>query len=178
MVTPMLRAVLLADLVDSTAFIENFGDARAALALKRLDLQIRDLLEFTGGRLIDKSDGLLAIFERPVQAVDFALRYQQALRQFSSNEGSTLTARVGIHVGEVMTWSNSAPDIAAGAKPLEVEGLAKPMTARVMSSSPQRNASKSPASSSIRASESGPRSRTMSQPWDSINAWCGPGVSW
>ena len=132
-VTPMLRAVLLADLVDSTAFIERFGDARAALALQRLDLQIRDLLEFTGGRLIDKADGLLAIFERPVQAVDFALRYQQALRHFSSSEGSTLTARVGIHVGEVMTWSNPDHAIAAGAKPLEVEGLAKPIAARLMS---------------------------------------------
>lgn len=132
-VTPLLRAVLLADLVDSTAFIERFGDARAALALKRLDLQIRDLLEFTGGRLIDKADGLLAIFERPIQAVDFALRYQQALRHFSSSEGSTLTARVGIHVGEVMTWSNSDHAVAAGAKPLEVEGLAKPVAARLMS---------------------------------------------
>ena len=132
-VTPMLRAVLLADLVDSTAFIERFGDARAAVALQRLDLQIRDLLEFTGGRLIDKADGLLAIFERPIQAVDFALRYQQALRNFSSSEGSTLTARVGIHVGELMTWSNTDHAVAAGAKPLEVEGLAKPVAARLMS---------------------------------------------
>ena len=131
-VTPLLRAVLLADLVDSTAFVAGFGDERAARALQRLDLQIRDLLEFTGGRLIDKADGLLAIFERPIQAVDFALRYQQALRQFSANEGTTLTARVGIHVGEVMTWSNPAAAVAAGAKPLEVEGLAKPVAARLM----------------------------------------------
>ena len=131
-VTPLLRAVLLADLVDSTAFIESFGDARAAVGLQRLDLRIRDLLEFTGGRLIDKADGLLAIFERPIQAVDFALRYQQALREFSSSEGATLLARVGIHVGEVMTWSNADRDILAGAKPLEVEGLAKPVAARLM----------------------------------------------
>ena len=132
-VTPLLRAVLLADLADSTAFLQRFGDARAATALQRLDLQIRDLLEFTGGRLIDKADGLLAIFERPIQAVDFALRYQQALRQFSVDEGTPLAARVGIHVGEVMTWSNSPKDVQAGAKPLEVEGLAKPIAARLMS---------------------------------------------
>ena len=131
-VTPLLRAVLLADLVDSTAFIQSFGDARAAVALQQLDLRIRDLLEFTGGRLIDKADGLLAIFERPIQAVDFALRYQQALREFSSSEGAALLARVGIHVGEVMTWSNADSDILAGAKPLEVEGLAKPVAARLM----------------------------------------------
>jgi putative peptide modification system cyclase len=132
-VTPLLRAVLLADLVDSTAFIERFGDERAALALQRLDLQIRDLLEFTGGRLIDKADGLLAIFERPIQAVDFALRYLHALRHFSDgDDGPALTARIGIHVGELMTWSNTDSAIAAGAKPLEVEGLAKPVAARLM----------------------------------------------
>lgn len=131
-VTPMLRAVLLADLVDSTAFISGFGDERAARALQRLDLQIRDLLDFTGGRLIDKADGLLALFERPVQAVDFALRYQQAMRQFGLEEGVNLTARVGIHVGELMTWSNTDQAVLAGAKPLEVEGLAKPMAARLM----------------------------------------------
>jgi putative peptide modification system cyclase len=129
----MLRAVLLADLVDSTAFIAGFGDERAARALQRLDLQIRDLLEFTGGRLIDKADGLLALFERPIQAVDFALRYQQAMRQFSADEGVQLSARVGIHVGELMTWSNTDQAVLAGAKPLEVEGLAKPMAARLMS---------------------------------------------
>jgi putative peptide modification system cyclase len=131
-VTPLLRAVLLADLVDSTAFVAGFGDERAARALQRLDLQIRDLLEFTGGRLIDKADGLLALFERPIQAVDFALRYQQAMRQFSEDEGVRLSARVGIHVGELMTWSNTDQAVLAGAKPLEVEGLAKPMAARLM----------------------------------------------
>src|SRR4249919_2282829 len=131
-VTPVLRAVLLADLADSTAFVQHHGDARAATILQRMDLKIRDLLEFTGGRLIDKADGLLALFERPIQAVDFALRYQQALRQFSAEEGAQLAARVGIHVGELMTWSNSEQDVRAGAKPLEVEGLAKPVAARLM----------------------------------------------
>jgi putative peptide modification system cyclase len=131
-VTPVLRAVLLADLADSTAFVQRFGDVRAATVLQRLDLQIRDLLEFTGGRLIDKSDGLLAIFERPIQAVDFALRYQQVLRQLSVDEGEPIAARVGIHVGELMTWTNTDQDVRAGAKPLEVEGLAKPVAARLM----------------------------------------------
>jgi putative peptide modification system cyclase len=131
-VTPVLRAVLLADLADSTAFVQRFGDVRAASVLQRLDLQIRDLLEFTGGRLIDKADGLLAIFERPIQAVDFALRYQQALRQLSVDEGEPIAARVGIHVGELMTWTNTDQDVRAGAKPLEVEGLAKPVAARLM----------------------------------------------
>ena len=132
-VTPMLRTVVLADLADSTQFIERLGDAPAAALLQRLDLQIRDLLVFTNGRLIDKADGLLALFERPVQAVDFALRYQHALRDLSADVGMELKARIGIHVGDVMTWVNTPQAVAAGAKPLEVEGLAKPVAARLMS---------------------------------------------
>ena len=131
--TPLLRAVLLADLADSTAMIERLGDVAAAQLLQKLDLRIRDLIEFTGGRLIDKSDGLLVIFERPIQAVDFALRYQQLLRETERDEGFNLRARVGIHVGELMTWTNPVLAVAAGAKPLEVEGLAKPVAARLMS---------------------------------------------
>ena len=44
-----------------------------------------------------------------------------------------LQARAGLHVGEVLTWRNSDEAVRVGAKPLEVEGLAKPMAARLMS---------------------------------------------
>ena len=132
-VTPLLRTVLLADLVDSTAAIEKLGDARAASLMQRLDLRLRDLLEITNGRLIDKADGLFALFERPIQAVDFALRYQRALMELGREENIRLQARVGMHVGEVMTWENPPAAVIAGAKPLEVEGLAKPVAARLMS---------------------------------------------
>ncbi len=44
-----------------------------------------------------------------------------------------VAARVGIHVGEVMLRENPPEDVARGAKPLEVEGLAKPTAARLMS---------------------------------------------
>lgn len=130
--TALLRTLLLADLAESTTLVEQLGDARTAVLLQRLDLQTRDLLGFTGGRLIDKADGLLAMFERPLQAVDFALRYQRLLQEVSQQEGMSLQARVGIHVGEVMTWENPPQAVAAGAKPLEVEGLAKPVAARLM----------------------------------------------
>ena len=132
-VTPVLRTLLMADLADSTALIERLGDVAAAAMMQRLDLHVRDLLAFTGGRLIDKADGLLALFERPVQAVDFALRYQRSLADVANQENLSLQARIGIHVGEVMTWENPPHAVAAGAKPLEVEGLAKPVAARLMS---------------------------------------------
>lgn len=131
-VTPMLRTVLLCDIVESTALIERLGDLRAVALLKRHDQLLRQLMELCHGQLIDKADGVLALFERPIQALDFALRYQRGLRELGALEGLDLKARIGLHVGDVMTWANEPKDVLAGAKAFEVEGLAKPVAARLM----------------------------------------------
>ncbi|HET6603998.1 MAG TPA: putative peptide modification system cyclase [Xanthomonadaceae bacterium] len=127
-----LRTVMLCDLVDSTALIERLGDRRGSDCIRGHDHAVRELLDRHGGREIDKTDGFLALFERPIQAVAFALDYQRRLRTLSEDCGQALSARVGIHVGEVVTWDNEAAAVAAGAKRTEVEGLAKPVAARLM----------------------------------------------
>jgi len=131
-VRPMLRAVLVCDIVDSTALVEQLGDARAAIFLQRHDQLLLQAMKLCHGQLVDKADGVLALFERPIQALDFALRYQRGLHELGKAEGFALKARTGIHVGDVMTWANHPRDVAAGAKPFEVEGLAKPVAARLM----------------------------------------------
>jgi len=131
-VTPMLRTVLLCDIVESTALVERLGDMRAVALLKRHDQLLRQLMDLCHGQLIDKADGVLALFERPIQALDFALRYQRGLRELGAVEGLDLMARIGLHVGDVMTWANEPNDVLAGAKAFEVEGLAKPVAARLM----------------------------------------------
>lgn len=131
-VTPMLRTVLLCDIVESTALIERLGDLRAVALLKRHDQLLRQLMDLCHGQLIDKADGVLALFERPIQALDFALRYQRGLRELGAVEGTDLKARIGLHVGDVMTWANEPKEVLAGAKAFEVEGLAKPVAARLM----------------------------------------------
>lgn len=131
-VTPMLRTVLLCDIVESTALVERLGDLRAVDLLKRHDQLLRQLMELCHGQLIDKADGVLALFERPIQALDFALRYQRGLRELGAMAGLDLKARIGLHVGDVMTWANEPKDVLAGAKAFEVEGLAKPVAARLM----------------------------------------------
>jgi len=131
-VTPMLRTVLLCDIVESTALVERLGDARAAALLQRHDQMLRQLIALCHGQVVDKADGVLALFERPIQALDFALRYQRGLRELGTLEGLDLKARIGLHVGDVMTWPNSPKDVLAGAKAFEVEGLAKPVAARLM----------------------------------------------
>jgi len=131
--SPTICTLLLCDLVASTQLVERVGDATAADLLARHDRFARDLLSTCNGREIDKSDGFLLLFERPVEAVRFAIAYQAKLREFGAAVGSKMASRVGIHLGEVVLRENSPDDVARGAKPLEVEGLAKAIAARVMS---------------------------------------------
>jgi putative peptide modification system cyclase len=129
---PRVHTLLLCDLVDSTALVERLGDAAAAELFRKHDRIAREALQRHRGREIDKTDGFLVLFERPLHAVGFALDYQRALNELGSGGAKPLAARVGIHVGEVVLWENASADIAAGAKPVEVEGLAKSVAARLM----------------------------------------------
>jgi TolB-like protein/class 3 adenylate cyclase/tetratricopeptide (TPR) repeat protein len=130
---PAIRTLLLCDLVASTQLVERLGDSGAADLLARHDRIARDLLSTFNGREIDKSDGFLLLFERPIEAVRFAIAYQAKLRDLSATFGSEMVTRVGIHLGEIVLRGNSPEDVVRGAKPLEVEGLAKAIAARVMS---------------------------------------------
>jgi predicted ATPase/class 3 adenylate cyclase len=122
------RALLLTDLVDSTRLTESLGDAAAAALWTAHDRAARERLGAWRGREIDKSDGFLLLFECAADALGYALDYHRALAAIDSR----LRARVGLHVGPVSLRANEAADIARGAKPLEVEGVAKPVAARVM----------------------------------------------
>ena len=130
--TAVLRTLVVCDLVDSTALVERLGDQRAAELFRRHDRLARALMQQHGGREIDKTDGFLLMFERPIQAVAFALAYLRDIAALGTAEQASLAARFGIHVGEVVVWDNLAQDVQKGAKPTEVEGLVKPVAARLM----------------------------------------------
>lgn len=131
-IAPVLRTLVLCDLADSTALVGRLGDQQAAELFRRHDRVVRTLLNAHAGREIDKTDGFLAMFDRPIQAVAFALDYQRQLRQLSDEERCALAARVGIHIGDVLVWDNAQEDVANGAKATEVEGLVKPIASRLM----------------------------------------------
>lgn len=131
--SPQLRTLLLTDLCDSTALVESIGDVATATLFRDHDRLVLDLQQRWRGRLIDRSDGLLLMFERPIDGLGFALDYVRTLEAMSASLGMELKARAGLHVGEVLTWRNTDEAVLAGAKPLEVEGLAKPIAARLMS---------------------------------------------
>lgn len=130
---PALCTLLLLDLVESTALLDRLGEKRAAELIRRHDRLARDLMRRHRGREIDKTDGFLVLFERPIQACAFALEYQRRLAELARLEDAALAARIGIHVGEAVIWENPPEEVVRGAKPVEVEGLVKPAAARLMS---------------------------------------------
>jgi predicted ATPase/class 3 adenylate cyclase/Tfp pilus assembly protein PilF len=129
---PTIRALLLTDLVDSTRLVETLGDARAAEIFAAHDRVARDLLPPHRGREIDRTDGFLLLFEGTRQAAAYAVAYHQAVTKLGKELDIGLSGRAGIHEGEVILRENPPEDVARGAKPLEVEGIAKPTAARIM----------------------------------------------
>ena len=120
------RALLFTDVVDSTRLVERLGDARAAEVWSAHDRRARELLARHRGSEIDRADGFFLLFDEARDAAAFALGYHDAIADLG------LVARVGLHVGPMTLRENAAADVARGAKPVEVEGLAKPLAARVM----------------------------------------------
>ena len=121
-----LHALLFTDVVDSTLLAQRLGDAGAAQVWSEHDRRARELLVRHGGREIDRADGFFLLFDDAQAAAGYALDYHRALAHIS------LVARAGVHVGEVTLRANHVDDVARGAKPVEVEGVAKPLAARVM----------------------------------------------
>ena len=122
------RALLLTDIVDSTATAEALGDAAAAALWSAHDRSARDLLPVWRGREIDKTDGMLLLFDHAADALGYARAYNQAIRLLPV----PISSRAGLHFADVTLRENSAADVLLGAKPLEVDGVAKPLAARVM----------------------------------------------
>ena len=119
------HVLLLTDIVESTKRTERLGDAATAALWTRHDRVARDLLVAYDGREIDRTDGFLFLFPTVADAVAYALAYHREIRPLD------LRARVGVHRGPLHLRENSPADIARGAKLVEVEGLAKPVAARV-----------------------------------------------
>lgn len=123
-----IKALLLTDVVDSTRLAEQLGDSAMAEIWAAHDRIARTLLGPWHGREIDKTDGMLLLFDNCADAVGYAMAYHAGLATMPT----PLTSRAGLHLGPVILRENAPDDIARGAKPLEVEGMAKPIAARVM----------------------------------------------
>jgi len=133
MTSRTLKTLLVTDMVDSTSLVDVLGDDRSVQIFERHDQLARELLLRFNGLEIDKTDGFLFLFDRPIDAAFYALEFHEALVGLSAEMKVKLAARAGIHLGEIVLRRNRPEFVARGAKPIEVEGLAKPMAARIMS---------------------------------------------
>jgi len=118
--------LLFSDVENSTQLAERVGEVRARKLWKAHDRAARDLLASHDGREMGRADGMLLLFETAAQAVRFALDYQAAVVALG------MPLRIGIHSGAVTLRENTPADVARGAAPIEVEGLAVSITSRLM----------------------------------------------
>lgn len=121
-------ALVLLDLVGSTAFVQKVGALRAANWFQKHDRLTRSICYKYNGREIDRSDGFLMSFETVSEAVKFALSYRDNV-----TPKIRLEARIGIHWGSVIEVTQGIAFVEAGAKSVELEGLSKNIAARTMS---------------------------------------------
>ena len=121
-------AIVLLDIIGSTAFVQKVGALKAAKWLQYHDRLTRNLCYRYQGREIDRSDGFLMSFDTTVDAVNFALAYQSNIPNKTK-----LQCRIGIHWGKIIEVSQDELFIGVGAKGIELEGIAKNIAARTMS---------------------------------------------
>ena len=121
-------AIVLLDIIGSTAFVQKVGALKAAEWFQYHDSLTRRLCMKYSGREIDRSDGFLMSFDKPVDAVNFALKYQELIPR-----KTRLNTRIGVHWGKVIEVTQDELWQAVGAKSVELEGIAKNIAARTMS---------------------------------------------
>lgn len=121
-------AIVLLDIIGSTAFVQKYGAQKAAEWFQYHDRMTRNLCYKFQGREIDRSDGFLMSFDRAIDAVNFALHYQNSIPQKTS-----LNTRIGIHWGRVIEVQQDELYALMGAKGVELEGIGKNIAARTMS---------------------------------------------
>ncbi len=121
-------AIVLLDIIGSTAFVQKFGDVKAAMVFQLHDRMVRDLVLRFNGQEIDRSDGFLLYFETIQDAVNFGLYYQ-----LNVPEKTKLPCRIGIHWCSIVVVHQDAKYVQGGAKRMELEGVGKNICARTMS---------------------------------------------
>lgn len=112
-------AILVSDLVDSTATAAQLGDAAWRTLLDDHDRAAFAAVHGTRGRVVKTTgDGVLAVFSDGITAVDAALALRDAMLELG------LHCRVGVHAGDVVRRGK------------DIGGLAVQIAARVCAEAP------------------------------------------
>jgi class 3 adenylate cyclase len=124
-----LSTALFTDIVGSTEKLIQMGDQAWRKALDQHDAIATPLVKQFRGRIVKNTgDGLLAVFDGPVRALQCALALVQAL------EAIGLPIRAGLHVGEVVSRGGDVTGIAVNiaARVMEKAGSGEVLTTRTL----------------------------------------------
>jgi class 3 adenylate cyclase len=100
-VDPGRRAVMFTDIVGSTEMTARLGDAAALELVRAHDALVRRGLEARGGREVKHTgDGIMAAFDKVVNAVRAAADIQRRFAAYNAEASESLSVRIGIHAGE------------------------------------------------------------------------------
>ena len=97
------RAILFADVCDSTAIYESAGDAAALAQITRLFAVLRKQVQAGGGAVVKTvGDGMICEFAEPEAAFRAACEMQQATLDLAAGEATPLRIKVGYNYGPVV----------------------------------------------------------------------------
>jgi len=109
------RTVLFADLRGSTSLYETLGNSQASALISQCLGQLKPQVSAHDGRVVKTlGDGLMAIFQRPADAMAAASQMHQALEHFAMREVRALTVdghtlvfklQIGMDHGEMVQMS-------------------------------------------------------------------------
>ena len=101
------RAVLFADVCESTAIYESAGDAVALAKINRVLAVLRRQVQASGGVVVKTvGDGMICEFEQPDAAFRAACEMQQAALELGAGEAAPLRIKVGCNFGPVVLAEN------------------------------------------------------------------------
>lgn len=97
------RAILFADVCDSTAIYESVGDARALAHINRLFVQLEKRVKAGGGAVVKTlGDGMVCQFQTPADALRSASQMQAAAAKLAPAGNRKLAIRIGTTWGAVV----------------------------------------------------------------------------
>jgi class 3 adenylate cyclase len=100
---PALIALMVTDVVGSTALMQTLGDERARALLHRHDTLLRaSIARHRGIGVNHTGDGFVAGFTAVRVALDCALDIQRTLAQPASEPHAPLQIRIALHAGDVL----------------------------------------------------------------------------
>jgi class 3 adenylate cyclase len=97
------RAILFADVCESTAIYENVGDARALALINRLFRQLDKKVNAAGGIIVKNlGDGIVCQFRDPDDAFRAACGMQEEAAKVARDTQPTMQIKVGYNYGPVV----------------------------------------------------------------------------